>query len=425
MVSPGIVTEPARIAEALSGARLRPAAAGRLRLEKAWPVREGLIAAQFSAAQKPSWSDRWTVVGWPNAEPSRRLAKAAAAGSVHVLPELGAFVMRFPVDPWLPQLASSRARAGRASGAGGPLAESAVLAALLAAGDGRLEVRPLSYKPMRRCALELRRGATPLLFAKCYRGSLAPLRRVQHELAAARARGTLGLLDAATPCGVVDECGLLLWRPAEGRALTELLAGSEAEPAAAAVGGAIADLHDSDVDWPRAYRPEDELGTLGRWVGITAGAFPDRAARLYEIREALGKRAAEHPVERLCPSHRDLHDGQVLVRGEGVIFLDFDTACRAEPELDVANLLAHLKLRALERPALRVEPLAHVLLAGYAARRPEPLCGARLGWYLASALLRLACVHAFRPTWTSLSGALLDEAARLVQRRRTVEEPRT
>lgn len=110
-------------------------------------------------------------------------------------------------------------------------------------------------------------------------------------------------------------------------------------------------------------------------------------------------------------AHRDLHDGQVLVAeqapgapaGEAAAgLLDPDTLAIAEPALDLANLLAHLELRALqgrlapERRRLAVD----ALLTG---ADPAPTTLARVPAHLRAAQLRLCAVHAWRPRWRPLA----------------------
>ena len=111
------------------------------------------------------------------------------------------------------------------------------------------------------------------------------------------------------------------------------------------------------------------------------------------------------------PAHRDFHDGQVLIAEERMSLLDLDTACNAPPELDAANFLAHVALRQHEGSACGWGRIGTAFLAGHAA---EAGCAAldprRLHWYEASALLRLACVYAFRPRWGDLSSVLVREA---------------
>jgi len=124
----------------------------------------------------------------------------------------------------------------------------------------------------------------------------------------------------------------------------------------------------------------------------------------------LPRRVFEALAEGSCgsvPLHRDFHDKQVFIDAAGRAgILDFDTMALGEPALDVANMLVHLELRALQH---RCSPEA----AGQAAEafmeayRPEAPVRQRLAAYEAATRLRLACLYTWRPAWRHLGPVLL------------------
>lgn len=206
---------------------------------------------------------------------------------------------------------------------------------------------------------------------------------------------------------------MLWWRRQPGRPIYDLLGTSEGLAAVAWAGCCLAELHASGTPWRRVHGADRERETLAMWVRTAAESFPCQADRLAAAeKEVLGAAAAasEGPT---VPSHRDFYDKQLLVHQGRTVLLDLETACRAEAELDVANFLAHLRLRGLQRPDLDTGEAASVFLDGYRRGFRTPDRG-RLGWYEASALLRLACVYAFRPAWGTLSSALVREARRAI-----------
>ena len=109
-------------------------------------------------------------------------------------------------------------------------------------------------------------------------------------------------------------------------------------------------------------------------------------------------------------AHRDLHDGQWLMSGDRPCLLDFDLLCRAEPELDPANFLAHLELRRMQHPTViserDVAACGEAFLdgfgCGYASDRR-----ARLAFYQAATFARLALVYQLRPRWSKLVDDLI------------------
>ena len=128
-------------------------------------------------------------------------------------------------------------------------------------------------------------------------------------------------------------------------------------------------------------------------------APPDaRAAilpRLEDVRAAL----LTDPGPARCPSHRDLHDKQILV-GERLSLLDLDTAALAEPELDLANLLEHVLLRGRQGTWSEAAVAAGVDGVSGAASTigADPR---RLAAYRAATRLRIASIYLFRPRWSA------------------------
>ena len=122
-------------------------------------------------------------------------------------------------------------------------------------------------------------------------------------------------------------------------------------------------------------------------------------------------------------AHRDLHDRQFIVSGSKTIsLLDFDLVCVADVALDAANLLAHMKLRTLQRnladsdTALR--DCSESFLQGL-ARQHETGFELRLLFYQASTYLRLALLYAIRPRWMHLTAPLIVAADNCIDRLNT------
>ena len=82
-----------------------------------------------------------------------------------------------------------------------------------------------------------------------------------------------------------------------------------------------------------------------------------------------------------------------------------------EPALDVANMLVHLQLRAMQQRCSRdcAEQAAAAFLEAY---RPEPALQQRLGAYQDATRLRLACLYTWRPQWRHLGPELVESVAR-------------
>lgn len=162
-----------------------------------------------------------------------------------------------------------------------------------------------------------------------------------------------------------------------------------------------------------------EVAVLRRWVSavgpyLAAGASaeakqagPETSVKL--LAEAVEQTAAsllELPARRLVPAHRDLHDKQLLFSEDlGPALLDADTASLADPALDLANLRAHARWRALQGlwSADQAETVRRAINdAAYRAGVPA----AALNLYERATALRLSCLYAFRPTYAGAAARL-------------------
>ncbi|WP_101586990.1 phosphotransferase [Brevibacterium jeotgali] len=167
--------------------------------------------------------------------------------------------------------------------------------------------------------------------------------------------------------------------------------------------GGVADVHDADAEaevvatWAGHLTDYDPLG----WCDSPAGRAMRRqyVAAADDVAFALRKRAGGLGI-----SHRDLHDGQMLFdRGTGALsLLDFDTLAYAEPELDLGNLIAHMRLR--HHQGLMSQQARDIALAAV-DRAAEHLEAdeARLEAYTRASALRLVGVYAFRPRWRPIA----------------------
>ncbi len=250
----------------------------------------------------------------------------------------------------------------------------------------------VAHRPERRAVVRLADGT----YAKVVR----PDRTAEVARAARNATAT-GLrvpevLDVDPVAGVVTTSAL------PGRTLHDLLrAGSADVPGAAReVGRVLASLHASPLrPGGVVHDAAAEQRVLDRWTGLAVAHGAGGAAP-----RIAGLAAGQGP---LVPVHRDLHDKQLLVDVDGSVgLLDFDLAAAGEAALDLANLLVHLELRALQgacHPEV-ARAAAGAVLAGY---RPGPDVRRRLAVYDEAARRRLVAVYAFRPASRAAARRLL------------------
>ncbi|MBB2903056.1 hypothetical protein FHR75_003892 [Kineococcus radiotolerans] len=186
-------------------------------------------------------------------------------------------------------------------------------------------------------------------------------------------------------------------RPVAGTGLTALLAGGDTAACVRAgrrTARATTALAACGADLPE-HDDEAEAAVLTRWVA-DAEAFGTAPRALRRAAgTALEALRRSHPGPSI-PTHRDLHDGQVLL-GSRVTFLDVDTAALADPALDVANLLAHLDLAAARGHRAQARAVAEGLWRGW-GEHGHPAAGdpARVAALRAVARCRIVAVHSFR-----------------------------
>lgn len=96
------------------------------------------------------------------------------------------------------------------------------------------------------------------------------------------------------------------------------------------------------------HRAEAEVGVLRHWLHMTWQYLED-ADRTRHLIDDVSTKLLGLTEDRLVPAHRDLHDKQLMWSPQlGPGLLDVDTACLANPALDVGNLRAHSLLRELQ-----------------------------------------------------------------------------
>jgi tRNA A-37 threonylcarbamoyl transferase component Bud32 len=324
------------------------AAAHGLVLRRAWPRDGGHLLLDLASPTGPSVAGQWF------ADQGRARAVAARTGAPAIA-DRGVVLQPAGADRRLPVLATLVHEPG------------AVL---------------IAHRPERRAVVRRADGT----YSKVVRTD-----RVAAEVRAALAARGIGLrvpeiLD-------VDERGFFTTAALPGQTLHALLAARApvVVAAARAVGAALAVLHAAAV--PVGAPVHDgaaELAVLHRW---------ERLARAHGVLAdgPGGDCGLLGPSPALVPVHRDLHDKQVLVADDGTVgLLDFDLAAAGEAAMDLANLLVHLELRALQGvcPAGLARAAALSVLEGYA---PSDAVVARLPVYEAATRRRLAAVYGWRP----------------------------
>lgn len=357
--------------------------AGRLALRRVWPHDDGRAALEYATADGRRVPAQWRA----DAGELRRVARETAERS----PAGGAAIAR----PVLLQ-------------AGGADRRLAALSALARRPGARL----VSHRPERRGVVRLADGR----YAK-----VVPPARAGATYRTAMLATTLGggELRAPAPLALDLRRAVVVLAELRGDSLHRLLGGEGAGAASpgcavalsCAAGHAMRALHSRPLPTGLpVHGPAAEVAVLRTWARRVAPFEPVLAAAVVGRVGAVERALVGGRPGPLVPVHRDLHDKQVLLCADGAAgIVDFDLLSAGEAALDVANLLVHMELRALQRDCSpdRARAVQQELLAAY---DPPACVERRLAAYAAATRLRLACVYALRPPWRALVEPLLERA---------------
>ena len=206
----------------------------------------------------------------------------------------------------------------------------------------------------------------------------------------------------------VDEGRGVVWSSAlAGRSLHDRLAEPGLQAHAGSLGRSLRWLHQAPPPANAARHDAGaEIDLITAQLGLLEIFAPTVARRVKGFAPAICDRLSKN-AQGDALLHRDLHDKQIFVEPCGSIaLLDFDTLATGEPALDVANMLAHFELRAIQRCCSK-SGAARAADAFMIAYDPGNGVRQRIPAYLDAARLRLACLYAYRPRWPEVPDALI------------------
>jgi hypothetical protein len=341
-------------------------------------------------------------------------ASRPSIGVVTLTPA-GAAARRFDDDPGLPSLVEALDPERMAARLAGPVP-----------GLTGCEPSPVRYKPGARCVLRYRlatTGGPRELFGKLLAGGVAAQLAT---VAALRAAAGADHLPSVLPVTASwPDLGLLVQPAVERgaelhqRAFDPEVPEAERRRLLGAAGRGLAALHGTSLAGLPMVTHADDLAELRGYlapVGQLDPALGERYAAVLDRVEAAGRAGAAQPA---ATGHGAMRTDQFLIDGGtgGLVLIDLDGVCLAEPARDLGNLLAYLDWKAIRRPgdAVWVERAGAAFLAGYAAGRQVRTD--RVAVYRAGSLLKVAG-RRYRSLTVAewpLVPALVDAAAALVR----------
>jgi hypothetical protein len=261
-----------------------------------------------------------------------------------LIPELHMLVQVFPLDRRLPNLLSIL---------GGAMSDLEPLL-LDRFGAGRWQLNQRRMEPTRyrtelgaalRYTIQAREAESSNVrslrcYVKVYRddrgaNTLQLLQLLRREVD----RGRLPF-DVVRPIAYLDRVRALVLEEAPGRSLTQLLTeGTDPETTLRRVAQAVAAFNQSDVAIPRHETHEKQLKDVRLAANLVRWARPELRPTVDQIAASVENGIEEVPLR---PIHGDLKADHVFLSGDRVVFIDLDSAARADPVRDPAHLASYL-----------------------------------------------------------------------------------
>src|SRR5215211_626805 len=213
--------------------------------------------------------------------------------------------------------------------------------------------------------------------------------------------------------------GVIRLNTVAGTPLHDLLRTPGGARAAACAGGALRALWGAvpSREVPR-HGPTEEAEIVQRWLVVLRRYVPELTVEVADLAARVKRDLEDGPLGAYTTLHRDLHDKQVLVTESGqVAFIDLDELACGETALDLANLVTHFELRAVQGDC-GVETAEAAAAALIDAANPPKAVLRRLSAYVQGVRLRLACVYALRPGRRQVAIRLIEKAAAQASRNR-------
>jgi len=348
------------------------------------------------------------------AEARRRKVAAPFCELSADVPQLGMRVLVWPLDPDFDQLVRwsswEHVHAVLRAVYHAPAADQLRL--------GEHFISPIRYRPGQRHVLRYGRadaeGVRPV-FAKLYTAEdgasmFERASRIGEWLSHHR-RG----VSAVRPFVFVAADGVVLYPGLSGRPLSEHLRRSHSNMAAylERAGAALGALHEMPRSIAESLQVHDftaEAGQVGRASTHIKMLLPPLGQSIDDILRRALELHHRLPAEAVVPAHGDFKAEHVWITVEGLTIMDFDSCCLAEPELDIAKFLAHLRLWYTLQNQPGLEAAQESFVAGYARTRPARRAAVRL--YEALELVKITArrVPLFDPEWAACTEQLIRHA---------------
>ena len=357
-----------------------------------------------------------------------------------IIPTLGMRAYRFPNDPILPSLTKAL----------NPQTVSAALAAALpdfqssTARILRCDVRPLRFRPGRRCTMRLDVWLREkdsgvihhrVLYGKIYH-DLEKAEHVYNQMLSISSSipAQQGHVSFATASAFLPELAMVLQDPIEGVPLDSLLScntgawDSRGFAGTIAAASALAAFHSSGLAAGKPRSISTELARFKKRGARIGQVNPELSNEMIRLADALSSwlDTLGHWGATTRLVHGDCKPAQFLINNQQVALLDFDHCGMADPAVDVGTFLATLQqMKVKQTMKNRGKParctdwlpdLKRQFLEAYCDASGSPSGFWHLAkWYEAVGLLRKAIRGFERSPFSPLPAALVAEAWKVLE----------
>jgi len=157
-------------------------------------------------------------------------------------------------------------------------------------------------------------------------------------------------LGVPEPLGVIPQLSMLVFIPAEGKLLGEVIAKHPLDSpdvirSMELSGKWLAQLHTHHIPLEKEFRVENELDSIRDWADLICKKYPDESQAVNHIAAYLIDRATEMDFSVQVPIHKDFHYEHILIDGSLKVF-DFDEMRLGDPNFDLAHFCANFYLLA-------------------------------------------------------------------------------
>jgi hypothetical protein len=355
--------------------------------------------------------------------------------TTRVIPSLGMQVYRFPNDPALPTLTKVLDSRNVSAALEETLPEFQNHAARIL----RCEVKPLRFRPERRCTMRLNLWLRENESGEIYKRVLYG--KIYHDLEKAgnvyqqmlslsdTVSAQDGRVSFATAAAFLPDLAMVLQDPIEGVPLDSMISCDTAACDPRGFAGTLA-----AASALAAFHASGLVGGKTRSIKAELARFKKRGARIGQINPELGNNiikladALSTWLDTLdqwgattCMVHGDCKPAQFLIQDQQIALLDFDHCGMADPAVDVGTFLATLQqMKVKQTIKNRGQPVRCTSwLPDLKRQFLEIYCSAsgyqsgfwqRAEWYEAVGLLRKAIRGFERSPFSPLPAALVAEA---------------